>query len=524
MSLKKNIILSFLISSVIIVILAFASYVNFIEIRKVVRYMELSDTVRSKSLQFRRHEKNFLLYQDEKEMQSVRIYLKDLSDVIRKGSPVDSRGELQKLKAIIREYEGRLNRIENYAAEFHNEFNDLKRSHPRQALFSPIIESTFLERPMVNARLLAKLFSVPADAGIIRHLYEINLDIIELRKNGEEILDVSKELDTSAREKLERAISVLQTATLILLPLFFIVGLVTLFLISHSVVNRLRILTEAVKKTGQGNFASLAVPERHDEVGVLITAFNAMERDLLLREEELKKKKNEELLRSRKLASIGTLASGVAHELNNPLNNIYISAQILEKEAWNTSSPQVKEIVEDIVGQTIRVKRIVGDLLEFARGREPLREEIELDDLIRKAYKLAGVTADTGEIEFSLDTDPAGVVVNADPEQLERVFINLFNNAIDAMSGMGKLKVTVREREGGVVITVSDNGKGMSPEAVEKVFEPFYTTKDKGTGLGLAIVFNIVARHGGAIKVESREGQGSSFNITLPPGEIVHES
>ncbi len=523
MSLKKNIILSFLISSVIIVILAFASYVNFIEIRKVVRYMELSDTVRSKSLQFRRHEKNYFLYQDEKEIRSVRIYLKDLADVIREGSPVDSRGELQKLKAIIGEYEGRLDTIENYAAEFHREFNDLKRSQPRQALFSPLIESTFLERPMVNARLLEKLFSVPADAGIIRRLYEINGDIIELRKNGEEILDISKELDTSAREKLERAISVLQTATLVLLPLFFVVGLVTLFLISHSLVNRLRILTEAVKKTGQGNFASLAVPEKHDEVGVLITAFNAMERDLLLREEELKKKKNEELLRSRKLASIGTLASGVAHELNNPLNNIYISAQILEKEAGNTGSPQVKEIVEDIVGQTIRVKRIVGDLLEFARGREPRREKIELDDVLRRAYKLAAVTAETGEMEFSLD-DPAGVVVNADPEQMERVFINLFTNAIDAMSRRGKLKVTVREGDGGVGITVSDNGKGMSREAVEKVFEPFYTTKDKGTGLGLAIVFNIVTRHGGAIKVESREGQGTSFNITLPPGEIVHES
>jgi two-component system, NtrC family, sensor kinase len=517
MSLKKNIIISFLISSVIIVVLGAAAYINFIEIRKEIRYLELSDTVRSKSLQLRRHEKNYFLYMEAEEIQGVHIYLKELGDIVREGSPIDSRGKLQELKSMIEEYARRFNRIGNHVVEFHKEFNRLKTLHPQQALLSTLIESTFLERPMVNARLLEKLFSLPADAPIISRLRVLNDEIMALRKTGEEILAISKELDKSAREKVEHAIGVLQTATLILLPLFFIVGLVTLFLISHSVVNRLRILTEAIKKTGKGNFSSLDVPERRDEVGALITAFNAMERDLVLREEELRKK-NEELLESRKLASIGTLASGVAHELNNPLNNIYISAQILEKEAGDICSPQVKEIMEDIVSQTIRVKRIVGDLLEFARGREPRRAEIEINDLLRRAFRLAGVTAGTSEIEFSLDTDPAGVVVSVDAEQMERVFINLFSNAIDAMKGRGYLKVTVRSKGGAVTITVADSGRGMPAEAVEKIFEPFYTTKDKGTGLGLAIVFNIITRHGGDIKVESREGQGTSFTITLPSG------
>ncbi|MEJ2695782.1 MAG: ATP-binding protein [Candidatus Sulfobium sp.] len=523
MSLKKNIILSFLISSVIIAILAVASYVNFIEIRKEIRYLELSDTVRSKSLQLRRHEKNYFLYMDAEEIRGVYIYLKELRDIIREGSPIDSRGKLQELKSIIGEYEQRFNRIENYIAEFHKEFNSLRPYRPPNAIFSPLIESTFLERPMVNARLLEKLFSLPVDAPIIRHLRELNDEIGALRKNGENILAVSKELDKSAREKVEHAIGVLQLATLVLLPLFFIVGLVTLFLNSHSVVRRLRILTDAVRKTGKGNFSSLAVPEKRDEVGVLITAFNAMERDLVLREEELKNK-NEELLQSRKLASLGTLASGVAHELNNPLNNIYISAQILEKEARDTCSPQVKEIMEDIVSQTIRVKRIVGDLLEFARGREPRIAEVGLNDLLRRAYKLVCVTAATEGINFSLDVDPENLAVNADPEQLERVFINLFSNAVDAMSGRGDLKVDARSHEDVSIIKVSDSGNGMSAEAVEKIFEPFYTTKDKGTGLGLAIVFNIITRHGGDIKVESREGRGTSFTITLPSGRITHES
>jgi len=243
-----------------------------------------------------------------------------------------------------------------------------------------------------------------------------------------------------------------------------------------------------------------------------------MKNDLMNRDIELSTK-NEELHRARKLASIGTLASGVAHELNNPLNNIYLSAQILEKETRESSSPMVKEIVTDIVGQTIRVKGIVGDLLEFAKGREPRRKEIEMTELIRKAYRLVSMTEDTQRVNFTLETDPDGAAAYADPEQMERVFINLFNNAVDAMSGAGDLAVKVSKAGDGLIgITVSDTGKGMPADALAKVFEPFYTTKDKGTGLGLAITFNIIKRHGGKVSVESSEGGGTVFTIVLPAG------
>ena len=524
MSLRKNVILSFLVSSVIIGVLAVASYVNFIAIRREIRYLELLDTVRNKSLALRRHEKNYLLYMDPGELRSVRVYLKGLLEIIGQGGPIRGRGKLLELSSAITRYEERLNGIENYAGEFRKELNSLRPTDPRHAIFSHLIETTFLDRPIVDARLLEQLFSLPADAPIIRDLRQLNHEVETLRKSGEEILVITKDLERSARERVEHAIGVLQTATLVLLPLLFIVGLITLFLISQSVVKRLMILTEAVKKTGQGDFAAVTVPEKRDEVGLLINAFNSMERDLELREEELKRRKNEELLRSRKLASIGTLASGVAHELNNPLNNIYISVQILGKEVGRSSSPQVKEIMDDIVSQTARLKNIVGDLLEYARGREPRNERIELSSLISRAYRLVGMTADTEEISFKLQTDPGEVVVKADSEQLERVFINLFTNAIDAMSGRGRIKVTIHRTEGVVSITVADSGEGMSAEAVEKIFEPFYTTKDRGTGLGLAIVSSIITKHGGDIRVESREGQGTSFIITLPPGENMYES
>jgi two-component system NtrC family sensor kinase len=521
MSLKKKIILSFLISSVIIAVLAISAIVNFIEMRKEIRYLEVADSLRSKSLQLRRHEKNFFLYGDMAEIGQVYVYIRDIRTVIRQASPLYKTVNLVNLREKTDEYAGRFNAIERSVAGFHNAFNALKLSHTQYAPFFPLIESTFLERPAAISEILGKVFLIRADEPIRKYLYELGAEITALRKNGEEILTISKDLDKSARDSVENAITLLQTMTMVLFPLFFIIGFGTLFFIGQSVVSRLKILTGAIEKTGKGDFRSLPIPEKRDEVGVLITAFNRMERDLVTRDEELKKK-TEELHRSRKLASIGTLASGVAHELNNPLNNIYISAQILEKEAKDSCSPLVREIVDDIVSQSVRVKRIVGDLLEYARGKEPQSREVELNDLIRGVQRLVKASADTEKINFVLNTDNDRILIKADPEQIERVFINLFTNAVEAMSGTGDIIVTLKSAGDSVKIWVSDTGKGMTPDEMEKVFEPFFTTKDKGTGLGLAIVFNIIKKHRGEVIVDSEKDKGTTFYITLPRGDETH--
>jgi signal transduction histidine kinase len=242
-----------------------------------------------------------------------------------------------------------------------------------------------------------------------------------------------------------------------------------------------------------------------------------MEDQLALHEEELEQK-NKELMQTKKLAAIGTLASGVAHELNNPLNNIYLSAQVLAKEAGEGCSREVKEAVGDIVSQTERVKRIVRDLLEFARGREPQFREVELKDLITDSYRHLGSSRNLEKVRFSLDVDASQATILADQGQIEQVFANLFANAVDAMGGVGDLLVTVRSRDQLVIITVSDSGRGIPKESIEKIFEPFFTTKDKGTGLGLAIVYNIIKKHNGDIAVETVEGKGTTFTITLSTG------
>lgn len=494
MSLKKKIILGFLTSSIIIAVLVIFSFISFFEIRKEIRYLEMSDNLRSKSLQLRRHEKNFFLYGELKEVANVHIYLNDLKVLLKQGLVLYNNEELMILEKKIVEYDLKFKRIESIFFEVQRKLAQIKPQDSQYSVLFQLVESTFLERPLVNAELLKKTFSLPGGDPAIRNLEGLNTEMTALRKDGEEILSISNELDRTAREKVEKAIGLSQTTALILFPLFFFVGLLALSVISHSIVKRLKTLSDAIERTGKGDFSILSVPEKQDEVGVLISAFNRMETDLIARDRELIKK-NDELLQSRKLASIGTLASGVAHELNNPLNNIYTTAQRLMKKSGDECPVYIKTGLDDIFSQTMRVKKIVGDLLEFARGREP-------------------------QINFTLDSDPDEIIIYVDPEQIEQVFINLFTNALDAMPEGGSLSVKTRLENAVVKTLISDTGRGMSRPTLEKIFEPFFTTKDKGTGLGLAIVFNIIQKHNGRITIDSEEGKGATFIITLPKGDI----
>ncbi len=276
-------------------------------------------------------------------------------------------------------------------------------------------------------------------------------------------------------------------------------------------MRRLRLLTGVVERAGTGHFAPLPVAAgagKSDEVETLIRTFNTMEEQLLAREKEL--------LQSKKLAAIGTLAAGVAHELNNPLSNIYTTAQRLLKKSGDTGPDYLKRGLNDIFGETMRVKTIVSDLLGFARGREPNPRFVELRGLVGGAWAQLERVRDISGVRLRLTLVPEEIVICVDPEQLEQVFLNLFANACDAMAGAGELTVRAEEEETAVRIRVSDTGAGMSRETLDKIFEPFFTTKDKGTGLGLAIVFNIVQKHGGSIQAESAGGAGTSFVITLP--------
>lgn len=535
MSLQKKIILSFLISSAIIAILAISAYINFIEMRKEIRYLELSDTLRSKSLLLRRHEKNFFLYGDLEEIKNVYNYLTELDAILKQNSHIDKTGKLANLHEKTEEYKIKFNIIENIVWDFQRDFSILKpslRLHPRLFL---LVESTFLERPKINADLLVDLLSLSPDHSTVRNLHALDSEISALRKTGEEILFISQELDRTARTNVEEAISFSQSAVLILFPLFLLVGLATLFVIGQSVVKRLKILTMAVEKAGMGDFSFLTENTQsdeagrlmrrfmykgntvsdQDEVGKLIKAFIKMENDLSARDGEIKRK-NEELLQSRKLASIGTLASGVAHELNNPLNNIYLAAQILSRESGDHEcSPIVRDTVKDIFSQTLRVKRIVSDLLEFAREKAPELGPVDAMDIVREVLAQMAQSGELHDVRYKISPQESVSIVG-DRHLLQQVFINLFTNAVDAMNRRGLISIDCFVLPETVEITVSDTGKGIQKKDITSIFDPFFTTKEKGTGLGLAIVYSIIKKHNGKIEVSSETDKGTTFTITLP--------
>lgn len=526
MSLKKKIALIFLISVSIIAILSAFEFINFIEVKGEIRYLEVADTIRSKSLQIRRHEKNFFLYplQAKAEAEAIQKYIGELNDLLGENAMLEKSGELQRVEGLVNDYGARLASIKRLLGSALKGFEQERASHPEHAIFFPLIESSFYEQPLISAQLLEKTFSLPRGHPLIKNLGRLDAEIILLRKTGEDVVSASREIDKVARENVDTLVRTSQIELILFLLLFFIGGIITLSLINRSVVRRLKLLIGIVERTGTGHFSRIELPMGkwdNDEVGVLIREFNDMEGKLAHREEELNRK-NRELLQSKKLAAIGTLAAGVAHELNNPLNNIYLSVQVLKREMEEQSSPFVKEIVEDITTQTTRVKHIVGDLLEFARGRRPEFRTIDLKGIVEKAYKAVSNSMNVEGVRFSVESAQEKVAVEADPDQMEQVFINLFHNAVEAMAGTGELKARLESHGEFATIRVSDTGKGILPAALEKIFEPFFTTKDKGTGLGLAIVFNIIVKHGGDIRAESEVGKGTTFHITLPKERESH--
>jgi two-component system, cell cycle sensor histidine kinase and response regulator CckA len=219
-------------------------------------------------------------------------------------------------------------------------------------------------------------------------------------------------------------------------------------------------------------------------------------------------------MHSERLASLGQLAAGVAHEINTPLANIMLIAESIHRRS---NDPWTQGRIDSLLQQTESAARIVRGLLDFARRPEARIGEVELGELVAHSVNfLKGKQSADVEVELSVPKEP--VFVRADREQITQVVMNLLNNAYDALDGRGRVAVEVEASSDWAHIRVKDNGPGIVPEVLTHLFEPFITTKPegKGTGLGLAICHGIVESHGGGIEVESEPGQGTTFDVRLP--------
>ncbi len=224
----------------------------------------------------------------------------------------------------------------------------------------------------------------------------------------------------------------------------------------------------------------------------------------------------EQLRHADRLATIGQLAAGVAHELNEPLGNILGFAQLAQKHP--DLPGQAVQDLEKIVATSLHARQIINDLMLFSRQKPPRKIRVDLNAVVEEGlYFLESRCARNG-ITIVRVLSPELPKITADASQLRQVFVNLAVNAIHAMPGGGTLKATTRRSGDGVALSVEDNGIGMSEQVLKKVFIPFFTTKDvnEGTGLGLPVVHGIVTSHGGTIHVDSSPGQGARFDVELP--------
>jgi two-component system sensor histidine kinase HydH len=222
----------------------------------------------------------------------------------------------------------------------------------------------------------------------------------------------------------------------------------------------------------------------------------------------------ERMKRADRLAAIGNLSAGLAHEIRNPLASIEGSAGILEK--GRLTEEQHREFLEIIKKECRRLNRLLGNLLEFARPPVPQQQSVILDPLLESVISLVAHTASKKNIHIRRNVTPRQLTLVGDGEQLKQVVLNLLLNAIEAMAEGGEIRLNARNDESNLVLDVIDEGNGVAAEDLDKIFNPFFTTREKGTGLGLAVAHQIVCQHGGVLQGRNNADRGMTFSIVIP--------
>jgi signal transduction histidine kinase len=334
----------------------------------------------------------------------------------------------------------------------------------------------------------------------------------ELRKASAKI--VIDYLGAVERERLHirSKISSYKVAAVIGLGLVLVIQVIIASLVIGHVIRPFKRFEQYFKRIANGDFSPIIPIRRYrDEFSDLAVAVNFMLMEL--------DKQQEQIIQSRKMGAIGTLTAGIAHELNNPLNNILITIEAILDGYGDLSDEKKKALLNDAFGQTRRAGDIVKNLLDFSRFRETSFDEMSINEIINTSTSLIANEASLKNIRIRLKLSQDLSPVKVDKNQMQQVFINIFLNAIQAMPDEGELEVESYSEDKYIRVDITDTGPGIPPDILEKIFDPFFTTKDvgKGTGLGLSVAYGIINKHNGSITARSQPGKGTIFSVKLPP-------
>jgi signal transduction histidine kinase len=297
-------------------------------------------------------------------------------------------------------------------------------------------------------------------------------------------------------------------------------NLILVALVIRIISRPLRRVTEAAVDVAGGRYGTQVDLRSNDEVGLLASSFNEMSRKMAEDIERLRSM-GEQLVRTERLAAAGTLAAGVAHEVNNPLASISSLVQMLQTRPLDASTEaETREMLRLVSTQVERITRVLREMTDFARSRTPARAPTDIARVLEASIRLASFDKAFKRLRLTTEFDARAPLVLADADQLQQVFLNLLLNARDAMPDGGDLRVRTvyEETSRQLSIEIADTGGGIAPDALARVFDPFFTTKPAGagTGLGLAVCLGIVTAHGGSIRLSADNGRGTLARIVLP--------
>ncbi len=292
---------------------------------------------------------------------------------------------------------------------------------------------------------------------------------------------------------------------------------VSMLMLAYLIQRPMVELQEKIGQVSDGNLdVRVSFSSRNDEIGDLGRGFNHMMQQLRESREEIERLHRTQMSRAEHLATLGELATGLAHEIRNPLAGIAGVIEIVSRDLPSTSP--ARAVIKDVRLEIAQINRIVTDLLETARPHPPQIRLSNLNTTVEHAVMLARQQVLSKPIKIELQKAPDLPEVEHDSDQIHQVLLNLLLNAVQAVTGSGTVNVEIgsQAQDGFASVVVRDNGRGISPLHLSNIFRPFYTTKGNGTGLGLSLARRIVEEHHGRIEVASAVGKGSEFTVLLP--------
>ena len=457
MKIVHKIMVANFVNILLIALTGFFAYRSLDQVLTKLKFMEIADDLNSSFLEMRLAEKNYFLYGDASALPEIEIRISSVFNTI-------DESRLDILRAIGQDKMAQLeSSLSNY----------------RQALKN------------------AKVGDAAVQAGV--------------REAGQRLGEFTKYVTTSERGEVSRIIAYSKKRLSFSLAFILLTAVGITHLLSYRVLRSLKKIEKSAHFISDGDFSKIEPDTSRDECGLAISALVSMAQELRNREEQV--------IEARKLASIGILIAGVAHEVGNPLNNISMLAQNFIDLYDGMGRNEHIEYVKRIEEEAERIQRIVKDLLDFAKPKKPDLKETFINNVVHKSMRLVHNMICICNIDAQLDLGEDLPSVYIDEHQIQGVLINLLTNALHAASPGDRLRLSTRfnRNTSRLEVEVEDSGKGIAPEMLPHIFDPFFTTKGaSGTGLGLFVSYGIIKNHKGDLRVRSEPGVGTCFTIELP--------